>query len=284
MKPLLQKLPLSKNSSFLFERYESPYFETPWHYHEEFEIVLCDGGYGKKVVGNNTSEYQEGHLMLLGSNLPHRFRADDLFYESEKKPASIVIQFRMESFGDLFFELAEMQSVVSLFEKAKFGLEFFGSSREKINKILRSNIHKKGLERFVSLMEILKLMAESEQVNTICDIGMSGIGIKDSERMNIIFDQILKNFHEPILLEELAKKVNLSKEAFCRYFKARTQKTFVAYLNQIRINHACKLLKETEMSVLGVCYESGFNNLSNFNRQFAKQMAMNPRFYRKQML
>ena len=99
--------------------------------------------------------------------------------------------------------------------------------------------------------------------------------------MIIIFDQILKNFKEPISVEDLAQKVNLTKAAFCRYFKARTQKTFVEYLMQVRINHACKLLKETDMSVLEICYESGFNNLSNFNRQFKIRHNISPKQYRK---
>jgi AraC-like DNA-binding protein len=110
---------------------------------------------------------------------------------------------------------------------------------------------------------------------------MEGISKKDSERMIIIFDQILKNFKEPISVEDLAQKVNLTKAAFCRYFKTRTQKTFVEYLMQVRINHACKLLKETDMSVLEICYESGFNNLSNFNRQFKIRHTISPKQYRK---
>lgn len=282
MKPILQRLPLSKDLSFIYERYESPYFETPWHYHEEFEIVLCDGGFGKKVIGNQTSEYKEGDLVLIGSKLPHWFRADEMFYSKEEllAPASIVIQFRLDSFGETFFDLQEMSPIKSLLEKAKFGLEFHGNVRVKIMEIIKGNIYKTNLEKFLSLFEILQLMTTTENHQTLSEIGMEGIGRKDSERMSIIFDQILKNFKEPISVEELAQKVNLSKAAFCRYFKARTQKTFVEYLIQVRINHACKLLRETEMSVLEICFESGFNNLSNFNRQFLKLINQNPKSFR----
>ena len=283
MKPLLQRLPLSKGISFIFERYESPFFETPWHYHEELEIVLCDGGFGKKVVGNHTSEYQENDLMLLGSNLPHWFRADDSYYNSEEnlKPASIVIQFRIDSFGEYFFQMSEMKQIFQLFEKAKYGIAFSGKTKERINEILRKNIKKSGIEKLLSLFEILKLMAFSDESKTLSAIGMAGVSLKDSERMNVIFDQILKHFKEEISIEKLAQMTNFSKAAFCRYFKSRTQKTFIEYLSEVRINHACKLLKESEMSILEICYESGFNNLSNFNRQFRKQMNTNPKEFRK---
>ena len=283
MKPLLQRLPLSKGISFIFERYESPYFETPWHYHEELEIVLCDGGFGKKVVGNHTSEYQENDLMILGSNLPHWFRADESFYYSQEnlKPASIVIQFRTDSFGESFFQMSEMKQIFQLFEKAKYGIAFSGKTKETINEILRKNIKKSGLEKLLSLFEILKLMAFSDESKTLSAIGMAGVSLKDSERMNVIFDQILKNFKEEISIEKLAQMTNFSKAAFCRYFKARTQKTFIEYLSEVRINQACKLLRESEMSILEICYESGFNNLSNFNRQFRKQMDTNPKEFRK---
>ncbi len=286
MEPILQRLPLSKDLSYIYERYESPYFETPWHYHEEFEIVLCDGGFGKKVIGNHTSEYNEGDLILIGSKLPHWFSADEKFYSKEKfpLPASIVIQFRLDSFGESFFDLVEMSHIKSLLEKAKFGLEFNGNVKEQINKVIKENIHKTSLEKFLSLFEILQLMSSGEDQQTLSEIGMEGISKKDSERMSIIFDQILKNFKEPVSVEELARKVNLTKAAFCRYFKARTQKTFVEYLMQVRINHACKLLKETEMNVLEICYESGFNNLSNFNRQFLKLIKQNPKAFRKNQI
>lgn len=283
MKPLLQRLPNSKDSSFVFERYVSPYFETPWHYHEEYEIVLCDGGFGKKVVGNHTSEYQENDLMLLGSNLPHWFRADDVYYSNSNslKPASIVLQFRQDSFGKDFFELEEFNSIKKILEKAKYGIEINGKTREKLNLIIRNNLEKSGLDRFLCLFEILKTIAQSDEIKTLSAIDMEGISSKDSQRMSIIFDQILKNFKEDISINSIADKVNLSKAAFCRYFKTRTQKTFIEYLIEIRLNHACKLLRETDKSVIEICYESGYKNLSNFNRQFRIQFNTSPKEYRK---
>ncbi len=286
MKPLLQKLTVSKDSSYLFERFESPFFETPLHFHEEFEIVLCDGGYGKKVIGYHTSEYFEDDLILIGSNLPHWFRAEDVFYQnnSPKKPASIVIQFRIDSFGEHFFDLTEMKKIQVLFENAKNGVAFKGETKERINTIIRGNIQKTGIQKFLILIEILEIMAQSKEAYLLSEVGMQGLSYKDSARMNIVFDQLFKHFKEEITIEQMAEKINLSKAAFCRYFKARTQKTFIEYLNAVRLNHACKLLQETEMDIFEICFESGFNNLSNFNRMFKKTFLTNPKTYRKRIL
>lgn len=284
MKALYQKLPLSKDSSFIFERYESPYFETPLHYHEEIEIVLCDGGYGKKVIGNHTSEYHEGDIMILGSNLPHLFQADSQFYKgnSHKKPASVVIQFRIDSFGNDLLNLVEFQKIKNLIEKSEHGIEILGEKKEKIKNLIKENLRKSGFERFLTLLEILNLMANCKQFRTLSQIGMKGLSTKDSERMHAVFDLLINRYKEEITVIDAASLTHFSKEAFCRYFKTRTQKTFLEYLIDIRISQACKLLRETDLNILEICYESGFNNLSNFNRQFRKKMKVSPLAFRKQ--
>lgn len=281
--PLLQKLPLSKDSSFIYERYESPNFETPWHFHEEIEIAIMEKGYGKKIVGNHTSEYHEGDVFLLGSNLPHWFRADNIFYktDSEIKPSSLVIQFNVGSFGQTFFKLIEMEKVNDLFQKARAGILFYGNTKNEIRRIFDENFNNVGLKRMLGLIEMLHIMANSEEYTQLSKLGIVGISAKDSERMQVIFDYIYNKYTEDIDLNELASKVGLSSAAFCRYFKSRTQKTFIEYLNEIKISNACRLLKETDHSIIEICYETGFNNLSNFNRQFRKITDQNPNNYRK---
>jgi AraC-like DNA-binding protein len=280
--PILQKLPLAKGTSFIYENYVSPYFETPWHYHEEIEIVLCHGGIGKKIVGNHVSTYAEGDLMLLGSNLPHWFKADEMYYVDNQfiKPASIVIQFNKNSFGHGFFEKEEMAQINALLYLARFGLSFYGATKAKVASIIIENLKADPLTKFINLVVILKILAESKEQSLLSEIGMIGI----SERMNLILDYILANFKQDISLEKIAEITNLAVPSLCRYFKMRTQKTIVEYINEIRLNHACRLLQESEMNVAEICFECGFNNLSNFNRLFRNSLNTNPKSFRKEVL
>ncbi len=285
-KAIFQKLPLSYGSSFLTERFESPHFETPWHYHKEFEIVLSEKGFGKKFVGNHVSDYQEGDLALIGSNLPHWYRADDSFYQPNPalKPASVVIHFLEDSLGPGFFNLSEMTEINKLMNRSLFGLEFFGDTRQQITALIYRMLEADKVGRLIGLIEILNLMSHSKEYRILSGMGMTGSSLKDTDRMNIVFDYVFKKFRSDINLSEIASLTRLTEPAFCRYFKARTQKTFVDFVNEIRIGHACKLLMETEMNILEICYESGFKNLSNFNRQFRKFMDTNPKEYRKGVL
>jgi AraC-like DNA-binding protein len=281
-KPLLQKLPLTFGSSFLIDRFESPYFDTPWHYHEEIEIVLCDGGFGKKFVGNHVSDYAEGDLAILGSNLPHWYRADDACYQHQK-PASIVIHFLNDCFGKDFFEAEEMTEIKYFLKTANLGIEFYGQTRTKIQEKIQCLLQADKVARMLGLIEILHLMSVTKEYRFLSENAIEGVSKKDSERMNEVFNYVLKNFKNDINLSEIANKTRFSEAAFCRYFKLRTQKTFVEFVNEIRIEYACKLLVENDLNILEICYESGFKNLSNFNRQFRRYTKNNPKTYRKKM-
>ncbi len=281
--PLLQKLFKTPGSSFLVDRFESPNFESPWHYHPEFEIVICDGGYGKKFIGNHISDYHKGDLALLGSNLPHLYRADDQCFTENfpEKPASIVIHFLDNCFGNTFFAIEEMQEIYTLLQLSKVGIEFFGHSKFLIIEKIKAMQKADKMGKLIGLIEVLNLMAKSKEYRLLSEIEMVGVGLKDSERMHLVFDYVLKNFKNEVNLGEIANLTKFSEAAFCRFFKARTQKTFSEFVNEIRIGHACKLLKESELSILEIGFESGFNNLSNFNRQFLKLKKTNPKTFRK---
>ncbi len=282
-KAIFQKLPLSFGSSFMAERFESPYFETPWHYHREYEIVWSERGFGKKFVGNHVSDYQEGDLALIGSDLPHWYRADDSCYEkgSQVKPSSIVIHFREDSLGSTFFQLPEMTDIKKLLQRSAYGIEFSGEVRETLRHEICQLLNADGIGRLTGLIRILSLMAGTREYKVLSGMDMTGSSLKDADRMNIVFDYVLKKFRTDISLQEIARLTNLTEPAFCRYFKARTQKTFVDFVNEIRIAHACKLLLETDLSIIEICFESGFRNLSNFNRQFRKFMTISPKEYRR---
>lgn len=282
---LFQKLPLTPGSSFIINRYESPYFETPWHFHEEYELVYCEKGFGNKFIGNSFSTYQEGEIAFIGRNVPHLFKADDSFYqpESTTKPSSIVVQFVEGFLGTGFFnspEMAEMKQVLTL---SMNGLMVLGETRQKIKPILFDMLESDKIGRLKGLIDIFGWLSVSKDLYPLSVNQISGINVNDSLKMNKVLEYALLHYKEDISIRQAADLTNLSESAFCRYFKSRTQKSFLGFIIEMRLNESKRLLKETDLSILEICYESGFNNLSNFNRLFRKQFQESPVEYRKRM-
>jgi AraC-like DNA-binding protein/quercetin dioxygenase-like cupin family protein len=280
---LYQKLPLTRGNSFVIGRFISPYFETPWHFHEEYELVYCEAGFGKKFIGDSFSEYYQGEMALIGKNVPHLYKADDSFYDKEAvlKPSSLVIQFSEDFLGKSFFstpEMSEMRQVLSL---SISGLEITGQTKEKIRDVIYGMMGEGKTGKLKCLIEIFHLLSVSKELQPLSLKTVSGINLNDSAKMQKVLDYALSNFKEEITIREAAKLVNFSPSAFCRYFKSRTQKSFLSFVIEMRLIEACKMLKETNLPVLDICYRTGFKNLSNFNRLFRKQFNQNPLVYRK---
>ena len=286
MKPLLQKLPLPADSSFVLVDFDVPYFETPWHFHPEYEIVLVTESTGQRFVGEHIKEYQTGDLCLIGPNVPHLYRSQEEYYlpNSELRAKSIVIHFKDDFLGKDFFNVPEMKHVQALFEKSNRVLDIVGDSNQFISKKLHEMFLENPTKRLLSLLEILDNLARSEEYDFLTSGNSFGTNIKDSDRVNKVFEYVMQNFKEEIRLGEVADLVSMSETSFSRYFKSRTNKNFSDFLAQIRIAHACKLLVEDKMGITEICYESGFNNLSNFNRKFKELMNISPSIYQRELL
>jgi AraC-like DNA-binding protein len=280
---LFQKLSPHPDNSFLINRYESPYFETPWHFHEEYELVYCEKGFGSKFIGNSFSAYQEGEIAFIGKNVPHLFKADDSFYQpgAQVKPSSIVVQFLQGFLGADFFDIPEMAEVNKLLTLSQNGLMILGETRIKIKSILYEMLGSGKIGRLKGLIEIFGLLSVSQELQPLSVHHISGINSKDSLKMNRVLEYALQHFKEDISISVAAEMVNLSESAFCRYFKSRTQKSFLGFVIEMRLNEGRRLLRETNISVLAICYESGFKNLSNFNRLFRKEFNESPLEYRR---
>jgi AraC-like DNA-binding protein len=280
---LYQKLPLTRGNSFVIDRYISPYFETPWHFHEEYELVYCETGFGKKFIGNSFSEYYEGEMALIGKNVPHLYKADDSFYDEEAiiKPSSLVVQFLEDFLGKTFFSTSEMSEMKQVLSLSMNGLLITGRTKEKIRDAMYEMMQEEKTGKLKGLIEIFHLLSISKELQPLSLTTVSGINLNDSAKMQKVLDYALKHFKEDITIDKAAKLTHLSPSAFCRYFKSRTQKSFLGFVIEMRLIEACKLLKETDLSVLDICYATGFKNLSNFNRLFRKQFHQNPLVYRK---
>ena len=278
MTPHIQKLPLSEQSSFLADTFMTPYFETPWHYHSEYELVLIIKGTGKRFVGNHISDYQEGNLTFLGPNLPHLFRKE----VSNDPGGSLVIHFKEEFLGDGFQFIPEMQKIKLLFEKSKMGIDIIGKTRDEIDRQMNRILNLRGMSRLICLLDLLSMLADSTDYELLSNPDLSWQKNRDSDRLNKVFDYLMTHFNEEIQLEKVAELANMSYSGFCRYFKNRTKKTFSHFVNEIRIGYACKRLMESDVtSISNICFESGFNNLTNFNEQFKKIVKVTPHQFKR---
>jgi len=284
MKAILQKVPVFTDASFAVQEFSSAYFNTPWHFHPELELVLIVQGTGKRFVGDHISDFGPGDLVLLGPSLPHWYRNDAAYYEHHPnlKAESIVVQFTKGFLGDAFFNVPETSGVRKILDKSAMGIEIDGSARKKITQMMYDIRSLTGMERLLQLLSILNTIANTGNYEILSNQGATGINIKDSERLNKIFEYIMRNFTNPIYLHEISSIVNMCPSTFCRYFRNRTRKNFTFFLNEIRIGHACKMLIEEDLSITEICFMSGYDNVAYFNRQFKAIKQKTPKEFKQE--
>lgn len=283
MKAQFEKVPLT-DTTFLIKREYLSYCEIPWHFHPEFELTLITKASGKKYIGNRVKDLDQDDLMLLGPYLPHRWHYDKNNNENSKREShQIVIQFSYDFLGEGFFEKPPFSNILQLLKRANNGISFHGEAKALAKRTMNLMLLKNGFEQILELLTLLNTLSSSQHYEILSSIGFTeNLNESDGNRMNQVYRFIISNFKDPITLSDVAKLSNMTPQAFCKYFKARTKKNFSNFLNEVRISYACKLLIEKNLDVLEICYASGFNNLSNFNRQFKRITKMNPTQYRSQ--
>jgi AraC-like DNA-binding protein/quercetin dioxygenase-like cupin family protein len=278
MKPLVQKLPLDRQSSFVARTYTTPEFETPWHQHVEFELVLEATGSGTAFVGDHIGSYREGDVFLLGKNLPHWFRKKD----QEAVASAVVVQFRDDTFGEPFWALPEMHRIHVLLQNAAQGIALDGTLRVEVAQQLRVIESLMGFPQLAALLDCLHRISCSDDFHYLNHSPVVSYSADDQDRIRRVFEYSMQHFQQKIRVEEVAALTHQSPSAFCHYFKKSTKKSYIQFLTEIRIAHACKLLTSTDKAVTEICYESGFHNWSNFSAHFKKQVGMPPLRYRQQ--
>lgn len=283
--PLYQKIHLKDSKSFNVLKVDRPFFIVPWHVHPEVEIMLVTSGHGTRFVGDSIESFKPYDLVMVGSNVPHVWKNGHEHYEegSGLLAEAHVILLKLDCFGKDFFNIPEMKAVKELFVKAERGLKFEGKTKERIAEKIISAYAYEGIGQFLCLMEILDELSGSKEYSFLSSVGYNqNVKVNDLRPLDNVIDFIMKNFRKEITLTQVAHVANMAPTAFCRYFKARTNKTVVQFINELRIGYARKLLMETRTNVEQICFESGFNNVSNFYEQFRKITGKSPFKYRKE--
>ena len=249
-----------------------------WHFHSDYELIYISSGSGKRHVGSHISFFDHGDLVLLGPDLPHLSFFDE-GNEIQNK-ISVIIKDDFVSGGIL--NIRELIGIRQLFERSKQGLTFYGDIKNSVGKQLEELVSEDPFHSLIGLLDILNKMALTSEVESL---KASGFGIEldhqQRDRIRSIYSFVEEHFQRAISLEEIAKVVNMTVPAFCRFFKRLTQKTFTQFVNEYRISYACQLIAHNPESIGEVCYESGFNNLSHFNKQFKSIIGKSPSAYKK---
>ncbi len=286
MKPVLSKVQGQVEGQVSVIERSEPYFTNVFHFHEECELVYVVESKGKRIIGDHIAPFESGDLVFVGANLPHVWHNDPLYFEENSglHARSIVVYFRQDIFGSAFFQLAETRKLAEFFNKAKRGITLYGKTKEKIEKAMKQLPGKSGLNRIIGLLEILQLFSETKEMGYLAGLGYSNTyQPKDNYKIDHVFRFMLDNYHRNITLREAADVAKLTPQSFCRFFKNRTQKSFIHFLNEIRISQVCKRLTEEDRNISEVAYSCGFSNLSNFNRFFKLYTGRTPSVYAQEI-
>lgn len=276
MKPLIQKLPLSDNSSFVAQTFRTPNFEVGWHQHIEFELILFKEGSGMSFIGNHVGEFETGDVYFLGSNLPHTFQKS-----GEQITSAVVVQFKDDFWGSNFLQLPELKTIRQLLALSSQGLKIQGAAKQQLQPVISTLEKTSGVKKLLGLIECLLLIAESKDYTTVSTQEIKELNTKDLECISRVFQFTIDSFRNNIALANVAEVACMSVPAFCSYFKRRTQKTYIDFLNEVRVGYACSQLLETNDPVVDICYGSGYNTIAHFHRQFLKLKGLTPLQYRK---
>ncbi len=287
MKPQLLKVTTGPAHSFSARRDTVPYANNRWHYHREIELIHFEKGRGTQFIGDSIRNFVSGDVVLIGSNLPHYWSFDSSYFDQgTRKEADVrVTHFNDDFWGADFLELPENTNVKQLLQKAKQGIAVYGIARLQVQNLLEELLTTEGTKRIILLIEALAAIAHTKDIEPLSSVGFNPHFQRgEKDRINNIYDFALQHFRQRISLDEVAEVAGMSSNAFCRYFKSRTGKTFSQFLIEIRVGHACKLLIENNMNVKQICYESGFHNFAGFHKYFKQITGKSPLNYQRAYL
>ena len=278
-----EKLYVDENSLFHYQEFIQPHFTSPFHLHDEFELILIAKSHGKLFIGNSITNFSDGELYLFAPGLPHCFFNSRGYEKGNDMAHAVVIQFRKDFLGSTFFEKTEVSSLKKLIKKAEFGAQFIRPGKIIQKKIQALNM-KKGLEKLADFLLLLNDLASINNIKLLSTENTLKLsGLTDSKIINDVYRYVAENFQKKITFNNAASVANMQRSAFCRYFKRKTKKKFTQFVNEIRIMHSCKLLAETDKTIIEVAFECGYENTSYFNRQFRIYCNNSPKVFREQL-
>jgi AraC-like DNA-binding protein len=278
MLPNFEKVEANINHSFHINHMKVDYFPSLRHFHPEVEILLIVQGTGTRYVGDSVETFSPGDLVMIGPHVSHEWCSN----KEDGSAEAIYILFNTEILGNDFWNLPESKIILKIIRQSGRGIKLTGKTRNEVALLMKNIDSSYGFSRITLLLTILEMIAFNGEYQYLASpVIQNTINDRDSLRLNKVYKYVIDNIHTEISLNKAASIACLSKSAFCRYFKKRANKTFIQFLNEIRVGQACRLLINEDHSITEICYTCGFNNISYFIRQFKKTTGFTPLGYRK---
>ncbi len=284
MKPIFLEKDTQAGENSFFARYaEVPHTYNQFHFHKEYELLYNIENNGTRFIGDSIRRFGNHDLVLVGPNIPHYWQSDDQYFMGDPniKARVVLVQFVDNFLGEKFLNVPEMALIRNLLDRAAQGIQIKGEEARAIGEKFYQVTQLNGWKKLLTLIEALCMMSEAKDYILLASRGFcASHKVGNEERISTIFNHIIKNHQREFKLEEAAELANMNPSAFCRYIKKTTSKTFSEVLNEVRIGFACKMLINTNDSISQVAYNSGYQNVPYFNRQFRTIKDRTPQEYR----
>lgn len=286
MKPFKAVIDYPVGNSFIVKYDNFPHFTVPLHFHNEYEIVYIIKSFGKKYVGDVVETFVPGDLSFYYNNLHHFYLNDEKFYKNDPEyyVNAIVVLFPSDYFSQKKLSEPEFAQIRKLLSNSYRGLKFPEHVTGRAAGLLFEMLETSGMERYMLFLKLLNYLGSSES-QPIASLGYTSTDESIREhRMEKIYKFCRHNFTRKLTVREVSSLAALNPAAFCRYFRKNTGKTFVEYVNELRVSSACGMLQDGNQTIATISSASGFNNLSNFNRIFRRIVGKSPSEYRDQFM
>jgi AraC-like DNA-binding protein len=287
LRPHLLKVHPNPLHSFSIRQDILPHFYHRYHFHPEVELLHIERGTGTWFVGDHVQRFEGGELLLIGAGLPHYLRSDEDYFKGDERleARAQVVHFLPSLFGESFLGLMENRAIAQLLDAARKGFAIHGETRRIILEQIRFMLGGGRMNHVLQLFQTLELLSTSEELIPLSRLAAEpDVKAGESDRMSRIYGYAARNFDRRIRIEEIAREAHMSPHSFCRYFRHQTGRRFTHFLNDMRIDYACKLLREQDLSVEQVYLRAGFNNFTHFNNVFKRTTGRTPLQYARQFV
>lgn len=277
MRSIKEITPIKTDDPFVILKHKNALFDYPLHFHNEYELNLITNFKGSRTVGDSTEKVEGIDLTLLGPELKHVWKSDNVI----SKAGVITMQFQEHFLHSKIMSYSVSKDIKKLLELSKRGITFTNPTKDIVQKKMESIAGNDNFKSFLTFLEILHILSTSKDIHVLSSPQSANYSQKrESRRIALVMNYVKLNYKKQIKLSDVANLVNMSESAFSHYFKKRTGQSFTSYLLDYRLGVVTKLLTETNMSINEICYEAGFNSLSNFNRAFKKKHSLSPKEFK----